>query len=156
MYNHSFTLDFNEWTLCLRNIKNHHFYSTTTSDIFMINLSCVPNTPSIWTSQESHPCTDWADVVSAPLVKLTQVKGRVADGLILTPKPLLKAIVCILRLFYSLQSKYILLSSKWFSSFASKHFSTPLRTTHQLYEKTKPKVLKIKGWKHISFAWKKY
>lgn len=151
MYNHGFTRGSN--TSCLRIITNHHFYSTTTSDIFMTNLSCVPNTPSIWRSQASGPCSDCTDVVSAPLVKLTQVKGCVADGLILAPKLLLKVIVCILRLLYSLQSKYILLSCKWLSSFASKRFFSPLRTT-QLCEKTKTKGLKIKGWKHISFAWK--
>lgn len=112
MYNHVFTHGSN--TSCLRIIKNHHFYSTTTSDIFMTSLSCVPNTPTIWRSQASGPCSDCTDVVSAPLVKLTQVKGCVADGLILAPKLLLKVIVCILRLLYSLQSKYILLSCKWF------------------------------------------
>lgn len=130
-------------------LRSHHFHSTTSSDISMINLSGVPNTPSTWMSQECPLCSEGAEV----LVQLTQVKGHVADGFILTPKPLLKAIVCILRLLYRLQSKCILLSSKWFSSFASKGFFTPLRATHQLYEKTK--VLKIKGWMHISFTWKK-
>lgn len=78
----------------------------------MINLSHVPNTASVWMFQESPPCSDWAEVVSALPVKLTQIKGSVADGLILAPKPLLKAIVCILRLLYRLQPKYILLFSK--------------------------------------------
>lgn len=134
----------------------HHFYSSASSDISMIDLSCVPNTPSVWMSRERPPWGGWAEVGSALQVKLTPVKGHVADGLILGPKPLLKALVCFLRPLYSLQYKYIILSSKWFPSFTSKGFFTLLRTAHQLYEKTNTKVLKIKGWMHISFTWKKY
>lgn len=46
--------------------------------------------------QEGAACSDW-----------TQVKDHVADGLILALKPLLKVVVCILTLLYSLQYKYI-------------------------------------------------
>lgn len=59
-----------------------------------------------------RPPSQWAEVFSALLVKLTQVKGYIADELILAPLSLLKTVLCILKLLYSLQSKYILLYYK--------------------------------------------